>query len=105
MSETHRIIVTVGLALGLVGGVLVGVEAVKFDNIDRLQAWIKGHRRSILGVAVFAFWPLLVSPGNSLAFLTRRHLCGCRFLPPLAIWQLVDCPSAARDLALGVRSL
>jgi len=56
MSETHRVIATIGLAFGLIGGVLVGVEAVRLQNIERLEGWIRSHRVWILGIGVAALW-------------------------------------------------
>jgi hypothetical protein len=35
--ESHRLLVTAGLSFDLVGAVLLGVEAVKLENIRRLR--------------------------------------------------------------------
>jgi hypothetical protein len=51
---THRIIATVGLSFDIVGAVLVGVEAVKLENLRRLRDWTERRRTSVL--AIFAIF-------------------------------------------------
>jgi hypothetical protein len=43
---THQILTTIGLSFDVVGAILVGVEAVKLENVRRFQQWLdlRGHQ-------------------------------------------------------------
>jgi hypothetical protein len=44
----HRIVETVGLSLDIVGATLLGVEAVKIENIQRFAKWVEAQTQLAL---------------------------------------------------------